>query len=128
MSSLTGVSGKGALKGAGNSVDALEGAATGLTGLSGSQLGLAEDTTGLGMDAAGLVGLDGGGVGLDLFGVGLDYLGADELTQSGGLGPLGAAGVPAISGRPHRRASAKRPRWGHCRCRRAGPKRCRRHR
>ncbi|KZS65128.1 hypothetical protein [Mycobacterium ostraviense] len=32
LSSLTGVSGKGALKGAGNSVDALEGAATGLTG------------------------------------------------------------------------------------------------
>lgn len=98
LSSLTGISGKGALKGAGNSVDALEGAATGLTGLSGSQLGLAEDTTGLGMDAVGLVGLDGGGVGLDFFGVGLDYLGADELTQSGGLGPLGAAGVPAISG------------------------------
>ncbi|VBA61043.1 PPE family protein [Mycobacterium attenuatum] len=97
LSSLTGISGKGALKGAGNSVDVLEGAATGLTGLSGSQLGLVEDTTGLGMDAVGLVGLDGGGVGLDFFGVGLDYLGADELTQSGGLGPLGAAGVPAIT-------------------------------
>ncbi|ORW96356.1 hypothetical protein AWC27_05595 [Mycobacterium szulgai] len=97
LSSLTGASGKGAFKGVGNTVEALEGAVTGLTGLSGSQLGLAEDTTGLGMDAVGLVGLDGGGVGLDLAGVGLDFLGADELTEAGGLGALGGmAGLPGL--------------------------------
>ncbi|OMC57078.1 hypothetical protein A5747_04590 [Mycobacterium sp. IS-836] len=92
LSGLTGVSGKGALKGIGKSASALEGAATALTGLSGGQLGLVEDTAGLGMDAVGLVGLDGGGVGLDLLGVGLDFTGADELSQAGGLGGLGGIG------------------------------------
>ncbi|MEB3982465.1 PPE family protein [Mycobacterium sp. 663a-19] len=92
LSSLTGVSGNGALKGIGKSAGALEGAATGLTGLNEGELGLVEDSAGLGMDAVGLVGLDGGGVGLDLLGVGLDFTGADELTQSGGLGGLGGLG------------------------------------
>ncbi|OBA84547.1 hypothetical protein A9W99_01440 [Mycobacterium sp. 1164966.3] len=89
VSGLAGVSG---MKGVGKSAGALEGAATGLTGLSGEELGLAEDTAGLGMDAFGLVGLDGGGVGLDLLGVGMDFTGADELSESAGLGPLGALG------------------------------------
>ncbi|OBF86749.1 hypothetical protein A5791_20240 [Mycobacterium sp. 852002-51163_SCH5372311] len=89
VSGLAGVSG---MKGVGKSAGALEGAATGLTGLSGEELGLAEDTAGLGMDAFGLVGLDGGGVGLDLIGVGMDFTGADELSESAGLGPLGALG------------------------------------
>jgi hypothetical protein len=98
FSGLTGATGKGALKGAGNRVGALEGAVTAATGMSGEQLALAEDTFGLAEDSVGLVGLDGGGVGLDLIGVGMDYLGADELTESGGLGPLGGLGGPAPLG------------------------------
>jgi PPE-repeat protein len=98
ISGLTGTTGKGALKGAGNGVGALEGAVTAATGMSGEQLALAEDTFGLAEDSVGLVGLDGGGVGLDLIGVGMDYLGADELTESGGLGPLGGLGGAAPLG------------------------------
>ncbi|EUA29891.1 hypothetical protein I553_4145 [Mycobacterium xenopi 4042] len=42
--------------------------------------------------------MDGGGVGLDLIGVGIDFLGADELTESGGLGPLGALPPGSLGG------------------------------
>ncbi|MGH3532783.1 MAG: PPE family protein [Mycobacterium sp.] len=94
MSALTGVtgaSGKGAVKGAGDSVGAASGLAAVPSAVGGTgSLGLLEDTIGLEMDGVGLVGLDGGGVGLDTIGVGLDFLGADELTESGGLGPLGS--------------------------------------
>jgi PPE-repeat protein len=86
LSSLSGATGKTAGKtaGAGGALGGLA-AAT-----SGSDLGLIEDTIGFGEDGIGLVALDGGGVGLDVIGVGLDFLGADELTESGGLGALGA--------------------------------------
>ncbi|EUA50586.1 hypothetical protein I552_1524 [Mycobacterium xenopi 3993] len=62
------------------------------------ELGLIEDTVGLEIDAAAAGGLDGGGVGLDLIGVGIDFLGADELTESGGLGPLGALPPGSLGG------------------------------
>jgi PPE-repeat protein len=86
LSNLTGATGKAAGKtaGAGGALGGLA-AAT-----SGSDLGLIEDTIGFGEDGIGLVAMDGGGVGLDVIGVGLDFLGADELTESGGLGALGA--------------------------------------
>ncbi|BBZ12483.1 hypothetical protein MBRA_26780 [Mycobacterium branderi] len=94
LTALTGASGKGAIKGASKTADVGGGALSGLAGAFGGteSLGLIEDTVGLEMDGVGLVGLDGGGVGLDLIGVGLDFLGADELTESGGLGPLGGLG------------------------------------
>src|SRR5579875_1960597 len=99
LAGLTGTSGKGAVKGAGN------GAAFGANALAGLQssmgadeLGLIEDTVGLEIDAAAAGGLDGGGVGLDLIGVGIDFLGADELTESGGLGPLGALPPGSLGG------------------------------
>ncbi|OBI90614.1 PPE family protein [Mycobacterium asiaticum] len=95
LAGLTGVSGKSALKGAGESVGAVQSAVAGLSALSGGQLGLIEDTTGLAMDTVGLAGLDGGGLGLDFAGVGLDFLGADELTESSGLGALGAVAPEA---------------------------------
>jgi PPE-repeat protein len=100
LSALTGASGKGMLKSAGNSAGAGAAALSPLAAASsGESIGLAEDTAGLGMDAFGLVGLDGGGVGLDVIGVGMDFLGADELTESGGLGPIGALPVgPPSSG------------------------------
>ncbi len=89
LSALTGATGKGAVKAAGNTADA-GGALGGLLAADGGgSLGLIEDTIGFGEDGIGLVGLDGGGVGLDVLGVGLDFLGADELTESSGLGALG---------------------------------------
>ncbi|OBK34983.1 hypothetical protein A5658_10370 [Mycobacterium sp. 1245111.1] len=86
LSNLTGATGKAAGKtaGAGGALGGLAAAS------SGADLGLIEDTIGFGEDGIGLVALDGGGVGLDVIGVGLDFLGADELTESGGLGALGA--------------------------------------
>jgi len=89
LAGLTGATGKGAVKAASNTADA-SGALGGLLAAGGdSSLGLIEDTIGFGEDGIGLVGLDGGGVGLDVIGVGLDFLGADELTESSGLGALG---------------------------------------
>jgi PPE-repeat protein len=89
LTGLTGTAGQGAVKTAGKTADA-GGALGGLAAAAGgSDLGLIEDTIGLGEDGIGLVGLDGGGVGLDVIGVGLDFLGADELTESSGLGALG---------------------------------------
>ncbi|MGA8547593.1 MAG: PPE family protein [Mycobacterium sp.] len=89
LAGLTGATSKGAVKAASNTADA-SGALGGLLAAGGdSSLGLIEDTIGFGEDGIGLVGLDGGGVGLDVIGVGLDFLGADELTESSGLGALG---------------------------------------
>ncbi len=86
LSNLTGATGKAAGKtaGAGGALGGLAAAS------SAGDLGLIEDTIGFGEDGIGLVAMDGGGVGLDVIGVGLDFLGADELTESGGLGALGA--------------------------------------
>src|SRR5579884_2276924 len=98
LSGLTAASGKGAVKGAGNGAGLGVAAASPLAASGGESIGLVEDTAGLGMDAVGLVGLDGGGVGLDVIGVGMDFLGADELTESGGLGPLGALPVGPTGG------------------------------
>jgi PPE-repeat protein len=97
LSALTGASGKGVLKGAGNSAVVAAAVSPLAAASSGESIGLAEDTVGLGMDAFGLVGLDGGGVGLDLIGVGMDFLGADELTESGSLGPIGTLPVGPLS-------------------------------
>lgn len=90
LTGLTGATGNGAVKAVGKTADA--GGALGnlASTLGDGSLGLIEDTIGFGEDGIGLVGLDGGGVGLDVIGVGLDFLGADELTESGGLGALGA--------------------------------------
>ncbi len=90
LTGLTGATSQGAVKTAGKTADA-GGTLGGLAAAgSGSDLGLIEDTIGFGEDGIGLVGLDGGGVGLDVIGVGLDFLGADELTESSGLGALGS--------------------------------------
>jgi PPE-repeat protein len=90
LTGLTGAAGQGAVKTAGKTADA-GGALGGMAAaVGGSDLGLIEDTIGFGEDGVGLVALDGGGVGLDVIGVGLDFLGADELTESGGLGALGS--------------------------------------
>ncbi|GFG74904.1 PPE family protein [Mycobacterium botniense] len=95
---LTGASGKSALKSAGKGAAAGAALSSPLAAASsGQSIGLAEDTAGFGMDAAGFAGLDGGGVGLDTIGVGLELLGADELTESGGLGPLGVV-PPGVGG------------------------------
>ena len=93
LTGLTGASGKGA----GNSAGAAASTSSGLGGLSGllgggtngpgGMAGLGADAAGLGADGAGL-GTDVGGLGAVFFGVGFDLLGADELTESGGLGPL----------------------------------------
>jgi PPE-repeat protein len=89
LTGLTGTAGQGAVKTAGKTADA-GGALGGIAAAaSGADVGLIEDTIGLGEDGVGLVALDGGGVGLDVIGVGLDFLGADELTESSGLGALG---------------------------------------
>jgi PPE-repeat protein len=93
LSNLTGATGKAA----GKTADA-GGALGGLAAATSSaDLGLIEDTIGFGEDGIGLVALDGGGVGLDVIGVGLDFLGADELTESSGLGALGALPAGGLS-------------------------------
>jgi PPE-repeat protein len=98
LTGMTGATGNSAVKAAGKTADA-GGALGGLAAAaSGSDLGLIEDTIGFGEDGVGLVALDGGGVGLDLIGVGLDFLGADELTESGGLGALGALPLGGLPG------------------------------
>jgi PPE-repeat protein len=98
LTGLTGTAGQGAVKTAGKTADA-GGALGGLAAAAGgSDLGLIEDTIGLGEDGIGLVGLDGGGVGLDVIGVGLDFLGADELTESSGLGALGTLPLGGMGG------------------------------
>jgi PPE-repeat protein len=99
LTSLTGTTGKGAVKAASNTAEA-GGALGGLAAAAGggSSLGLIEDTIGFAEDGVGLVGLDGGGVGLDVIGVGLDFLGADELTESGGLGALGTLPLGGLGG------------------------------
>lgn len=90
LTGMTGATSQGAVKTVSKSADA-SGSLGGLAAAAGGgDFGLVEDTIGLGEDGVGLVALDGGGVGLDLIGVGLDFLGADELTESGGLGALGA--------------------------------------
>lgn len=97
MSALSAAAGKApghGVKGAAVGAGAGSAAAGGWVG--NESLGLIEDTAGLGMDAAAAGGLDGGGVGLDLIGLGVDFLGADTLTEAGGLGPLGAAGVGGL--------------------------------
>ncbi len=95
LTGLTRASGKGAATGAGNSSTAAS-TLSALSGLLGTGTSNAGGGSGVGADAAGLgadgVGLatDVGGLGTDFAGVGLDFLGADELTESGGLGALGS--------------------------------------
>ena len=97
LTSLTRASGKGAATGAGSGSTAASmlGGLSGLLGTgtstSGGGAGLGADAAGLGADGAGLA-TDVGGLGTDFAGVGLDFLGADELTESGGLGALGNLG------------------------------------
>ncbi len=97
LTGLTGASTKGAATGAGTSSTAAStlGGLSGLLGTgtssSGDAAGLASDVAGVGADGVGL-GADAGGLGTDFAGVGLDFLGADELTESGGLGTLGNLG------------------------------------
>jgi PPE-repeat protein len=97
LTSVTRVSSKGATTGAGTGSTAAS-TLGGLSALLGtgtsSSSGAADlgaDAAGLGADGAGLA-TDVGGLGTDFAGVGLDFLGADELTESGGLGALGNLG------------------------------------
>jgi PPE-repeat protein len=97
LTGLTRASAKGAATGAGTSSTAAStlGGLSGLvgtgTGTTGGAANLGADAAGLGADGAGLA-TDVGGLGTDFAGVGLDFLGADELTESGGLGALGNLG------------------------------------
>ena len=98
VTGMTGATGNSAVKVAGKTADA-GGTLGGLAAAtSAGDLGLIEDTIGFGEDGVGLVAMDGGGVGLDVIGVGLDFLGADELTESGGLGALGSLPLGGFSG------------------------------
>ena len=97
FTSLTRASTKGASTGTSSSSTAAS-ALGGLSSLLGTGTstssggaGLGADAAGLGADGAGLA-TDVGGLGTDFAGVGLDFLGADELTESGGLGALGNLG------------------------------------
>ncbi len=97
LTGLTRASTKGAASGAGTGSTAAStmGGLSGLlstgTGTTSGAADLGSDAAGLGADGAGLA-TDVGGLGTDFAGVGLDFLGADELTESGGLGALGNLG------------------------------------
>jgi hypothetical protein len=140
LSSLTGASGKTATKGAsaglGGTLSSLASSLTSVLRQSGASgltdlFGTASDVAGLGADGAGL-GADGGGLGFDGYGLSLDFAGlgsisgADGVPGLGAAGGLGSAGPLPVWARLRRRAWAMRPHSGPCRCRRVGPRRCRR--